>query len=93
MAPLRRQVKQLGDRIIRCRQCARLVAQQEQVPREKRRQYQDWHYWGRSLLGFGDPRGKLLIIGLAPAAHRGIGILIYSNSYHYIRPLPSQKKI
>jgi uracil-DNA glycosylase family 4 len=66
-----RGLKQLSNRIIGCRQCPRLVAYREQVAREKRRQYQDWHYWGRPLPGFGDPRGKLLIIGLAPAAHGG----------------------
>jgi len=47
------------------------VKYREQVAREKRLRYQDWHYWGRPIPGFGDPTGKLLIVGLAPAAHGG----------------------
>lgn len=66
-----RELKWLGDRIIQCRKCPRLVAYREQVAREKRLRYQNWHYWGRPLPGFGDPTGKLLIVGLAPAAHGG----------------------
>ena len=66
-----RELKRLGDRIIQCRKCPRLVVYREQVAREKRRRYQNWHYWERPLPGFGDPVGKLLIIGLAPAAHGG----------------------
>jgi uracil-DNA glycosylase family 4 len=41
------------------------------VARKKRRQYIDWTYWGKPLCGFGDQRGRLLILGLAPAAHGG----------------------
>ena len=65
------ELKRLGDRIIECCKCPRLVAYREQIAREKRRRYQNWHYWGRPLPGFGDPAGKLLIVGLAPAAHGG----------------------
>ena len=43
----------------------------ERVARVKRRAYRDWEYWGRPVTGFGDPAGKLLILGLAPAAHGG----------------------
>lgn len=41
----------------------------EKVAREKRRAFRDWEYWGKPVPGFGDPRAKLLILGLAPAAH------------------------
>ena len=52
-----------------CRLCPRLVAFREEVARTKRRAYRDEVYWGRPVPGFGDPRGWLLIVGLAPAAH------------------------
>jgi len=57
-----------GD-VIGCRACPRLVEWREQVAREKRAAYHDEEYWGRPVPGFGDPRGRLLIVGLAPAAH------------------------
>jgi uracil-DNA glycosylase family 4 len=65
------EIKRLSDRIIQCRRCPRLVEYREQVARERRRLYQNWHYWGKPLPGFGDPLGKVLIVGLAPAAHGG----------------------
>ncbi len=55
--------------VIACRKCPRLVHYREEVARTKRRAYRDWTYWGRPVPGFGDARAKLLIIGLAPAAH------------------------
>jgi len=55
--------------VIACRACPRLVAWREQVAQEKRRAYRDWEYWGRPVPGFGDPKGRLLIVGLAPGAH------------------------
>jgi uracil-DNA glycosylase len=57
--------------VVRCRRCPRLVAHRETVARLKRRQFRDETYWGRPLPGFGDPRARLLIVGLAPAAHGG----------------------
>jgi uracil-DNA glycosylase family 4 len=57
--------------VIACRRCPRLVAHRERVAREKRRAYVDWTYWGRPLPGFGDPAARLVVIGLAPAAHGG----------------------
>jgi uracil-DNA glycosylase len=57
--------------IIGCRACPRLVAHRETIARLKRRQFRDQEYWGRPLPGFGDPRARLLIVGLAPAAHGG----------------------
>ena len=61
----------LGRTIVRCRLCPRLVAHREEVARVKRRQYRDESYWGRPLTGFGDRRARVLIVGLAPAAHGG----------------------
>jgi uracil-DNA glycosylase family 4 len=61
----------LGRTIVRCRLCPRLVAHREEVARVKRRQYRDETYWARPLTGFGDRRARLLIVGLAPAAHGG----------------------
>ncbi|MFL6242799.1 MAG: uracil-DNA glycosylase, partial [Acidimicrobiia bacterium] len=52
-----------------CRRCPRLVAWREQVAREKRAAFKDDDYWGRPIPGFGDPRARVLILGLAPAAH------------------------
>jgi uracil-DNA glycosylase family 4 len=57
--------------VIRCRRCPRLVAYREAVAREKRRQYRHDDYWGRPVPGFGDRDPRLLIVGLAPAAHGG----------------------
>lgn len=54
-----------------CRACPRLVSYREQIARKKVRRFLDWEYWGRPLPGFGDLNAKLLVIGLAPAAHGG----------------------
>jgi uracil-DNA glycosylase family 4 len=59
----------LIEEVVNCRLCARLVAWREQVAREKRRMYQDKDYWGRPVPGFGDYQARLMIVGLAPAAH------------------------
>ena len=58
-------------RLISCSRCPRLVAHREQVAREKVKRYREWDYWGRPVPSFGDPQARLLIIGLAPAAHGG----------------------
>lgn len=62
---------ELETRITRCRRCPRLVAWRERVAREKRRAFADEVYWGRPVPGWGDPEGRLLVLGLAPAAHGG----------------------
>ncbi|GAC1363983.1 MAG: uracil-DNA glycosylase family protein [Acidimicrobiales bacterium] len=54
-----------------CRLCPRLVEWRESVARDKRASYRDADYWGRPVPGFGDPRARLLVLGLAPAAHGG----------------------
>ncbi|MXZ46018.1 MAG: uracil-DNA glycosylase [Chloroflexi bacterium] len=59
----------LHDEIVACRACPRLVEWREEVAREKRAAYRDWEYWGRPVPGFGDPGARLVIVGLAPAAH------------------------
>jgi uracil-DNA glycosylase family 4 len=64
-------LKRLSREVIACRLCPRLVEYRERVAREKRRAYIDWEYWGKPVPGFGDPHAKLLIVGLAPAAHGG----------------------
>src|SRR5438105_3559493 len=61
----------LENEIISCRRCSRLVAWREQVAREKRAAYLDQEYWGKPVPGFGDPGARLLLLGLAPAAHGG----------------------
>jgi uracil-DNA glycosylase family 4 len=62
---------QLNQCIISCRRCPRLVRWREKVAREKRAAYRNEIYWGRPIPGFGDPRARVLICGLAPAAHGG----------------------
>lgn len=55
--------------VISCRACPRLVEWRETVAREKRAAFRDEEYWGRPVPGFGDPDARVLIVGLAPAAH------------------------
>jgi uracil-DNA glycosylase family 4 len=62
---------ELTREIVACRRCPRLVAWREQVAREKVARFRDETYWGRPVPGFGDPEARILIVGLAPAAHGG----------------------
>ena len=64
-------LERLQAEIIACRRCPRLVEWRERVAREKVARFRDEEYWGRPLPGFGDPEARILIIGLAPAAHGG----------------------
>jgi uracil-DNA glycosylase len=64
-------LRALHREIVECRACPRLVAWREEVARLKVKRFKDWTYWARPLPGFGDPRARLLILGLAPAAHGG----------------------
>jgi len=59
----------LQDEVVSCRLCPRLVAWREEVARVKRRAYRDEDYWGRPVPAFGHQAARLLIVGLAPAAH------------------------
>jgi uracil-DNA glycosylase family 4 len=61
----------LRSRIIACRKCPRLVRWREEVARTKARRYSHERYWGKPVPGFGDSNGRLLLVGLAPAAHGG----------------------
>ncbi len=61
----------LEAEIVECFRCPRLVAWRELVAHEKVARYRDEPYWGRPVPGFGDPEARILIIGLAPAAHGG----------------------
>jgi uracil-DNA glycosylase len=54
-----------------CRLCPRLVAWREEIASRRRRAFYDWDYWGKPVLGFGDIHARLLVVGLAPAAHGG----------------------
>lgn len=62
-------LEKIREEVIGCRRCPRLVAWREQVAREKRAAFADEEYWGRPVPGFGDPGARLLVVGLAPAAH------------------------
>jgi uracil-DNA glycosylase family 4 len=59
----------LQSQIVACEQCPRLVEYRAEVGRVKRRAYRDWNYWAKPVPGFGDPKARLLLVGLAPGAH------------------------
>jgi uracil-DNA glycosylase family 4 len=61
----------LHQSIIACRRCSRLVRWRESVARARIKRFSGEEYWGKPLPGFGDPKARLLIVGLAPAAHGG----------------------
>jgi uracil-DNA glycosylase family 4 len=67
----RRALDRLRGEVIACRRCPRLVEWRERVAREKVARFRDEEYWGRPVPGFGDPEARILIVGLAPAAHGG----------------------
>ncbi len=62
-------LEKLNQQIMGCRKCPRLVEYREKIARERRLAFREWDYWGKPIPGFGDPHAKLLILGLAPAAH------------------------
>jgi uracil-DNA glycosylase family 4 len=63
------ELEKLADEVSLCARCPRLVAWREEVARERRAAFASERYWGRPLSGFGDPAARLLLLGLAPAAH------------------------
>jgi uracil-DNA glycosylase family 4 len=82
----------LNRQIVACERCPRLRAYCEEIAREKRRAYRDQQYWGRPVPSFGDPRARVLLLGLAPGAHGsnrtgrpftgdGSGAFLYSLLY------------
>ncbi len=66
-----KQLKSLQKTIIQCRKCSRLTNFLSEVESHRPRRYMDWDYWSKPLPSFGDPNARVLIIGLAPAAHGG----------------------
>jgi uracil-DNA glycosylase len=66
-----RELAMLEEQVASCRRCPRLVAWREQVAREPRAAFAGERYWARPLPGFGDPGARVLLLGLAPAAHGG----------------------
>ena len=67
----REALARIRDEIVVCHACPRLVDWREEVAREKVARFADQEYWGRPVPGFGDPAARVLILGLAPAAHGG----------------------
>lgn len=59
----------LTRQVVGCRRCPRLVAYRERVAQERKRAFEHETYWGRPVPGFGDPAARLVVVGLAPAAH------------------------
>jgi uracil-DNA glycosylase len=59
----------VNSRLVECRACPRLVEWRERVASEKRASFVDHDYWGRPVPGFGDPNARVIVVGLAPAAH------------------------
>jgi uracil-DNA glycosylase family 4 len=59
----------LSNEIVACERCPRLVAYRRRIAQVKRRAFRDWEYWGKPVPPFGDPKARVLVIGLAPAAH------------------------
>jgi uracil-DNA glycosylase len=68
---VREALERIRDDVVVCRACPRLVSWRERVAREKVARFADQEYWGRPVPGFGDPAARVLIVGLAPAAHGG----------------------
>src|SRR5690349_3087364 len=66
-----RALRELQARMVECRACPRLVAWREEVARVKVRRFSGQTYWARPVPGFGDPAARLVLVGLAPAAHGG----------------------
>ena len=61
----------LNNKVIKCKKCPRLVKFRKKIATEKRKQFIDQTYWGKPITGFGDIKGRILFVGLAPAAHGG----------------------
>ena len=62
-------LRSLQEKIILCKKCPRLVRWRGKIAKEKVARFKDWDYWGRPVPSFGDPNARLLVVGLAPAAH------------------------
>ncbi|MDA8184559.1 MAG: uracil-DNA glycosylase [Acidimicrobiales bacterium] len=67
--PRSAELEELRHEVVSCRRCPRLVAWREQVATERRAAFSGEEYWGKPLPGFGDPAARIVLVGLAPAAH------------------------
>ena len=67
----RKDFQSLERNVVACKRCPRLVRWRTSVARARTKRFADWDYWGKPIPGFGDPRARLLLVGLAPAAHGG----------------------
>ena len=67
--PLVGALGELQQRVVACRACPRLAEHRERIAQEKRPRYLQWDYWGAPVPSHGDPNGRLLLVGLAPASH------------------------
>ena len=68
---MNKSLNSLNERIIRCVKCKRLVKFRESVALKKTKRFIKDNYWGKPVIGFGDTNAKIIIVGLAPAAHGG----------------------
>ncbi|CDI06561.1 uracil-DNA glycosylase [Candidatus Nitrosotenuis uzonensis] len=68
---MERSLEKLNDKVVKCKKCTRLHSYIKSVAKNKVKRFYDDKYWGKPLPSFGDPNAKLLIVGLAPAAHGG----------------------
>ena len=66
-----RSISTLNKSIIKCKKCPRLTSYIKEISQKKVKRFKDQKYWGKPLPGFGDTNAKILIVGLAPAAHGG----------------------
>ncbi len=66
-----RELDRIREEVVACRACPRLVAWREEAARTKVVRFADHEYWGRPVPGYGDPEARILVLGLAPAAHGG----------------------
>src|SRR4030067_1165620 len=65
------ELRNLQNLIIKCQKCPRLVDYMKDISKHKPKRYRDWNYWSKPLPRFGDPKARVLIVGLAPAAQGG----------------------
>ena len=70
-SPPMRALTVLQQEVANCTLCPRLTQYRKEVARVKVKRFQEWTYWGRPIPGFGDPKARLFVVGLAPAAHGG----------------------
>jgi uracil-DNA glycosylase family 4 len=68
-APVNDALDRVRQEVVACTLCPRLVRFRSAVARERKREFRDQEYWGRGVPGFGDPAARLVVVGLAPAAH------------------------